>query len=454
MRTESSRNPSLFTIHFSPFTLIHHSIPCIEFMKGCMVVGKFVVEGGRTLQGEVRVQGSKNSTLPILAASLLCRGESVLYNCPQLTDVEASLTILRYIGCTARREGDVVIVDTGCVERNDIPSALMHRMRSSIIFLGAMIARFDRVKMSFPGGCELGPRPIDLHLNALREMGVEISEEHGELDCCITDRLHGANIALTIPSVGATENIMIAAATAEGTTIISNAAREPEITDLADYLTACGAKISGAGESTVIIDGVARLHPASHAIIPDRIVAATLMSAAAVTGSDIRFKSIIPSHLGSILPVFRECGCDIQCVGDGMSFHSPYRLRSPKLIRTMPYPGFPTDAQAPLMSVAAVADGLTVFVENMFESRYGHVSELCRLGADIRVEGRVAVVDGVRRLLSARVRARDLRGAASLVVAALSARGVSEIEGIEYLERGYEDFELVLSALGAEIKKL
>ena len=419
-----------------------------------MVVAKYVVEGGRKLHGEVRVQGSKNSTLPILAASLLCRGESVLYNCPRLSDVDASLAILRYIGCSARREGDVVIVDTGSVERSDIPAALMHRMRSSIIFLGAMIARFDRVTMSFPGGCELGPRPIDLHLNALREMGVSISEEHGELDCTISDRLHGAKIALTIPSVGATENIMIAAATAEGTTIISNAAREPEITDLADYLIACGAKIAGAGESTVIIDGVKQLHPASHAIIPDRIVAATLMSAAAVTGSDIRFKSIIPSHLDSVIPVFRECGCDIQCAGDGMAFHSPYRLRSPKLIRTMPYPGFPTDAQAPLMSVAAVADGLTVFVENMFESRYSHVSELCRLGADIRVEGRVAVVDGVRRLLSARVRARDLRGAASLVVAALSARGVSEIEGIEYLERGYEDFELVLSALGAEIKKL
>lgn len=419
-----------------------------------MVVAMYVVEGGRTLAGEVRVQGSKNSTLPILAASLLCRGESVLYNCPRLSDVEASLTILRYIGCTAHREGDTVIVDTGSVTRNDIPSALTHRMRSSIIFLGAMIARFDRVKMSFPGGCELGPRPIDLHLNALRQMGVEICEEHGELDCAIKDRLHGAKIALTIPSVGATENIMIAAATAEGATVISNAAREPEISDLADYLNACGAKISGAGESTVFIDGVKRLSPAAHAIIPDRIVAATLMSAAAVTGSDIRFNSIIPSHLESVIPVFRECGCDITCTDGGIAFHSPYRLRSPKLIRTMPYPGFPTDAQAPLMSVAAVADGLTVFVENMFESRYSHVSELCRFGADIRVEGRVAVVDGVRRLLSAHVRARDLRGAASLLVAALCARGKSEVEGVEYLERGYEDFELVLSALGADIKKI
>ena len=414
----------------------------------------YVVEGGRRLNGEIKVQGSKNSALPILAATLLCRGECVLYNCPRLSDVDASLAILRYIGCTARREGDALVVDTGSVTRFDIPPELMRRMRSSIIFLGAMIARFDRARMTFPGGCELGPRPIDLHLNALREMGVDICEDHGELDCSISDSLHGANIALTIPSVGATENIMIAAATADGTTVITNAAREPEITDLADFLNACGARISGAGGSTVVIDGVKRLTPVDHSIIPDRIVAATLMSAAAVTGSDIRFTGIIPSHLDAVIPVFRDSGCEIDIRGEGLSMSSPYRLKSPKLIRTMPYPGFPTDAQAPVMSMAAVADGMTVFVENMFESRYSHVSELCRLGADIRVEGRVAVVDGVRRLLSARVRARDLRGAAALVVAALCAKGRSEISGIEYLERGYEDLELALSSLGADVKKI
>lgn len=417
-------------------------------------VSVFVVDGGRVLSGKVRLQGSKNSSLPILAATLLCRGECVLHNCPRLSDVEASLKILRYIGCTAHREGNTVIVDTGSVTRYEIPTELMHRMRSSIIFLGAMIARFDRVRMSFPGGCELGPRPIDLHLNALREMGVQISEDHGELDCRVQDVLHGANIVLPLPSVGATENIMIAAAAAKGATIISNAAREPEIVDLADFLNSCGAQIHGAGESTIFIDGVDRLSPTTHAMIPDRIVAATLMSAAAVTGSDILMTGVVPSHLESVFPVFRDSGCEIEYDGEGVRISAPYRLQSPKLIRTMPYPGFPTDAQAPVMSMAAVADGMTVFVENMFLSRYSHVSELCRFGADIRVEGKVAVVDGVRRLLSANVRAQDLRGAAALVVAALCARGQSEISGIEYLERGYEDFELALSSLGADVKKL
>ena len=414
----------------------------------------YVVDGGKRLSGEVRIQGSKNSALPILAATLLCKGECVLFNCPRLSDVDASLSILRYIGCKARREDSTLIVDTGSVERFEIPPELMHRMRSSIIFLGAMIARFGRARMSFPGGCELGPRPIDLHLSALREMGAEINEEHGELDCVVNDTLRGANLSLPIPSVGATENIMIAAATARGTTVISNAAREPEIVDLADFLNACGAKIHGAGESTVVIDGVRDLKPASHAIIPDRIVAATLMAAAAATGSNIHFTGIIPAHLEAVIPVFRDAGCEIALSGEGMRLSAPYRLRSPKLIRTMPYPGFPTDAQAPVMSMAAVADGMTVFVENMFLSRYSHVSELCRLGADIRVEGKVAVVDGVKRLLSAKVRAHDLRGAAALVVAALCARGQSEISGIEYLERGYEDLELVLSSLGADVKRI
>lgn len=418
------------------------------------VVGKLLVTGGRKLSGRVRVQGSKNAALPILAATLLCADECVIHNCPRLSDVEASVRILRYLGCSAKREGNTLIVDTRDVSRCDIPSELMHRMRSSIIFLGAVLARCRSARISSPGGCELGPRPIDLHLSSLREMGIDISEEHGVLECKAENGLKAANIALSFPSVGATENIMLAASVCEGTTIITNAAREPEIVDLADFLIACGAKIDGAGEGTIIIEGTEKLHGATHAIIPDRIVAATLMSAAAVTGSRITLDGVCQSHLGAVIPVFLQSGCEIERVRGDMTITAPYRLKAPKLIRTMPYPGFPTDAQAPLMSMAAVSDGITVFIENMFASRYKHVTELSRLGANIKVEGKVAVVDGVDELLSAQVCASDLRGAAALTVAALCARGESEIRGLSFLERGYEDFELVLSALGADVRKI
>lgn len=417
-------------------------------------MSKLVVNGSRRLSGEVKVQGSKNSTLPILAATILCSDECVLYNCPRISDVEASIRILRYLGCTAHRYENTLVINTRDMSKYDIPQDLMHQMRSSIIFLGVIIARCKRAKMSFPGGCELGPRPIDLHLSALRQMGIDITEEHGELECVAENGLKAAKIALSFPSVGATENIMLAAVTAKGTTIITNAAREPEIVDLADFLISCGAHISGAGEGTIIIDGVEKLNGTTHSIIPDRIVASTLMSCAAVTHSDITLKGVIQSHLTSTIPIFEQSGCEINFDKGVMKISSPYKLRGAKLIRTMPYPGFPTDEQAPIMSLAAVSDGITVFVENMFESRYKHVSELCRLGANIKVEGKVAVVDGVKRLLSANVTALDLRGAAALVVAALCAQGRTEISGIDFLERGYEDFEGVLTSIGADIKKV
>lgn len=417
-------------------------------------MSKFIVSGGRKLSGEVKVQGSKNSTLPILAATLLCEDESVLFNCPQLSDVDATIRILRYLGCKATRTDSTLIVDTKSMKRSDIPSDLMREMRSSIIFLGVLIARCGKAKMSLPGGCELGPRPIDLHLSALRQMGIDICEQHGKLECVAVDGIKPSKIALSFPSVGATENVMLTAVKAKGTTIITNAAKEPEIIDLADYLNACGAKISGAGESTIIIEGVDKLCGCTHSIISDRIVAATLMSAAAVTGSDITLDGVILSHLSAVLPVFEQAGCELTYKTGKLRFCAPYRLRSPKLIRTMPYPGFPTDAQAPIMAMTSKSNGLTVFVENIFESRYKHVDELTRLGANIKVEGKVAVVDGVRHLYGANVRALDLRGAAALVVAALSAQGNTEICGINYLERGYEDFEVVLADLGADIKKI
>lgn len=415
---------------------------------------KLLITGGRRLSGEVKVQGSKNSTLPILAATLLCEDESVLYNCPNLSDVDASIRILRYLGCTAMRSGDTLVVNTQNINKSDIPHDLMLQMRSSIIFLGVLIARCKRAKLSLPGGCELGPRPIDLHLSALRQMGIEIIEQHGELECFATDGVKPSKIALSFPSVGATENVMLTAVKAKGTTIITNAAKEPEITDLADFLNSCGAKISGAGESTIVIEGVDKLHGCNHSIISDRIVAATLMSAVAATSSRVTLDGVILSHLSALLPIFERAGCEMTYKMGKLTVDAPLRIKSPKMIKTMPYPGFPTDAQAPLMAMTCKANGVTVFVENIFESRYKHVDELNRLGADIKVEGKVAVVDGVRHLSGANVRALDLRGAAALVVAALSAQGHTEITGVNYLERGYDDFEVVLATLGADIKKI
>ena len=431
-------------------------IECIgnDFLSGVLKVSKYVVSGGNKLCGCAEVQGSKNSALPLMAAAVLTDGESVLFNCPDLTDVDASMRILRYLGCEAERESDAVIINSSCVCKGDIPDELMREMRSSIVFLGAILSRCKRAVMTFPGGCELGPRPIDMHLKALKAMGAKIVERYGVIECSAADGLKGAKIALSFPSVGATENIILAAVKADGTTTITNAAREPEIVDLCDFLNKAGARIYGAGEGVIVIDGVKTLHGTQHTIIPDRIVAATLMSAAAMTGSDIEIEVMIQAHLSSIIPVCEESGCDIKCDCGTMRIKAPERLKAMPLIRTMPYPGFPTDAQAPVMAAAAVAQGTSVFVENIFENRYKHVSELIRLGADIKVENKVAVVSGVRQLYAANVRANDLRGAAGLIAAALAAEGTTEISGIEYLERGYENFELLLSSLGAEVVKI
>lgn len=337
-------------------------------------MSKLIIKGRKRLSGKVEIQGAKNSALPILAATLLTRGGSVINNCPDLSDVEITLNILRYLGCTAQLDGNTVTVDSKCADKFDIPDELMRAMRSSIIFLGALISRFGKARLTFPGGCELGPRPIDLHLNALRMLGVEISEQHGTLECVAPDGIHGAKISLSFPSVGATENIMLAAVTAEGTTVITNAAREPEICDLADCLNSFGANISGAGEGTITIDGVDSLTGAMHTIIPDRIAAATYMAAAAATGGRVLIDRVVPTHLSAIIPVFEESGCTVEQNGNSILLDAPNRLRAVNLIRTMPYPGFPTDAQPPLMAMLASARGTGIFVENIFENRYKHTT--------------------------------------------------------------------------------
>lgn len=417
-------------------------------------MAKFIVDGNRKLSGEIDVQGAKNSALPILSATLLCKGESVIHCCPLISDIEASIGILRYLGCSAGISDHTLVVNSKEMSRSDIPEKLMNEMRSSIVFLGAIIARKGEAKLYFPGGCELGPRPIDLHLSSLRKMGVEIDERYGLITCKVKDKLHGAKIVLPFPSVGATENIILASVLASGTTIISNAAREPEIVDLCDYLVRCGAEIYGAGESTIYIYGVEKLIPTVHTIIPDRIVASTYMAAAAVTGSELILNGVVSSHLDGVIPLFEEAGCNIKVRNGKLKIKSPNRLKSFKTVRTMPYPGFPTDAQAVMMAVATVSKGTTVFVENIFESRYRHVEDLTRLGANIKVANKVAVVEGTDRLFGAKVMAKELRGAAALVVASLKAEGITEIEGINFLERGYEDLEVVLSDLGASIRKV
>ncbi|MBS6532397.1 MAG: UDP-N-acetylglucosamine 1-carboxyvinyltransferase [Oscillospiraceae bacterium] len=407
--------------------------------------------GGRPLRGELRVQGAKNSALPILAAALLAPGQSVIRNCPDLSDVTAALEILRLLGCRAVREEDAVLIDASQLTSCGIPDRLMREMRSSVIFLGALLARLGRAELSYPGGCELGPRPIDLHLAALRGLGAEITEEQGRLTCTRGQGLMGRELCLSIPSVGATENAMLAACEARGVTTIVGAAREPEIVDLQRFLNAMGARVSGAGSPVISIQGGAPLHGAEHTVMGDRIAAATYLCAVGAVGGELRLTGADPADLAAVCCCLEEAGCRLRTDGEGMSITASGRMRGIRTVRTAPYPGFPTDAQAILMAALAGGTGTTMMVENMFDSRYRHVDELARMGADIQLAGRVAVVTG-SRLHGAEVRSTDLRGGAALVVAALGAEGVSRVSGLSHIRRGYQGLDDGLATLGADIR--
>lgn len=414
---------------------------------------KFIINGGERLKGELSLHGAKNSALPILAAALLADSPTVLHNCPDLTDVDYSIKILEHLGCTVERNGSDIMIDASSVHRCGIPEELMCCMRSSIIFLGAILAKTNRATLTPPGGCKIGSRPIDLHLDALKKLGMECTECDDIMECVCPGGLRGTRINLKFPSVGATENILLAAVTACGDTVIENAAREPEIVDLADFLNKMGAKVYGAGEKRIVIEGVKKLHGAEHTVIPDRIVASTIMAAGAITGGDVLLKKANPMHLMSVVPAFEEMGCKIEIKSDELRLVAPERLRRLKVVQTMPHPGFPTDSQALFMALACVAEGTSMFVENIFENRYRHVDELCRMGANIKVDGRIAVVNGVKELYGAKVDAEDLRGGAALIIAGLSAQGITEIGEVVHIDRGYESVENMLSSLGAKIKR-
>lgn len=414
-------------------------------------MSQIVIQGGRPLEGTLRVQGAKNSVLPVLAATILHPGRTVLQGCPHLSDVEASIRILRHLGCTAQWEGEELAVDTAGMSRWDIPDDMMREMRSSVIFLGAILARLGWAEISYPGGCELGSRPIDLHLTTLRKLGAKIREEGGSL-ACEANHMEGREIALSLPSVGATENAILAACGAQGETVIVNAAREPEIVDLQEFLRKIGCEVRGAGSSTICVAGRRQTRDVVHTVMPDRIVASTYLSAVAAAGGEVELRHVNYRHLSTVTAALHEAGCRVSGEDERIVLRSTGHLKAIGPIRTAPYPGFPTDAQAILMAALLRGRGATVFVENIFENRYRHVDELRRMGADISVADRVAVVTGVERTHGASVQATDLRGGAALLVAGLAAEGTTHIGEIRHIRRGYEDPVRDLKALGADIR--
>ena len=414
---------------------------------------KLYITGGNKLQGEINLHGAKNSVLPLLSATVLCKGKSVIHNCPKISDVGVSIKILENLGCKCTQEGNTVAVDTDTIDGYNIPDNLMREMRSSIVFLGAIAGRMKRAVVSNPGGCELGPRPINMHLSALRKMGLQIEENHGFLDCNAKDGLTGTELFLPFASVGATENISRAAVLAKGTTVIHNSAREPEIIDLADFLNDAGADIRGAGTDIIVINGVKELYAVEHRVIPDRIAAATYICAAGITRGSIMLNNVEPNHFAVPLNFFKECGCKIICSDSKIYVNALNCINAVSEIKTSVYPGFPTDAGPTMISLLSVANGTSLFVENIFQNRYKYIDELIRLGCNIKTQGNVAVIEGVERLSAASVECTDLRGGAALVVAALAADGTSEINKIYHIERGYENIVDNLARLGADIRK-
>ena len=413
-------------------------------------MSEYIIKGGNKIQGEVTISGSKNAALPIIAATILNGGKSTLYNVPKIHDTQMMFEILKKIGGKVTKKENKVVIDTSKINKFEIPDDLMRQMRSSVIFVGSIVGKHRKVQFSYPGGCDIGTRPIDLHLKAFEKLGININKNYGNISCNC-DRIIGENIDLEFPSVGATENAILASCLAEGKTVITNAAREPEIIDLQNFLNKMGAKVKGAGSNKIEIEGVKHLKDVSYNIMPDRIEAGTFLCIGAMTSGKINLKKVNPSNITPIIDKLEETGCKLKIEKDEIEIVGPKKLKAVD-IKTMPYPGFPTDMQSIFTTTLSTAKGTSVIVENIFENRYKYVQELIRMGAKIKIEGRTAVVKGLKRLYGTNVSATDLRGGVALVLAGISAKGITKIENIEYILRGYEDFDKKLRGLGVDIK--
>lgn len=412
----------------------------------------YIIDGGKKLQGEVNISGSKNASLPIIAATILNANTTKLHNVPKIQDTQITLEILKILGCKIRKNSDKIEINSRYINKTQIPEDLMRQMRSTVILAGAILGRFKEVTFSYPGGCEIGSRPIDLHLSAFKKMGIQVEETSGFIRCSC-DKIQSADINLDFPSVGATENIILAATLAQGTTIINNAAMEPEIIDLANCLNKMGAKIYGAGTNIIKIIGVDKLKSVSYKIMPDRIEAGTFLCAGAITGGKIKVNNIEVSHITPIIHKLQEAGCNIDVGNNFVILEAPKRLKSIE-IKTMPYPGFPTDMQQILGATLTIAKGTSIIVENIFENRFKYVNELKRMGAKITTEGKTAIIIGIKKLSGATIEGSDLRGGAALILAGLAAKGRTTVNNIEYVFRGYENLDKKLTMLGANIKEV
>ena len=418
-------------------------------------MSKFIIEGGRTLRGEVSVSGAKNAVLPIMAASVMADSPCVLHNVPDLTDTKIMAEILKGLGVKVDRigpDGSSLYIDPRTLNRHVVDELLMRQVRSSVFLMGPLLGKVGKVQVSYPGGCDIGQRPIDLHIKGLKSLGATFTEEHGQI-IAERDRWEGVDIHLDIPSVGATENIMMGAALAKGVTVIRNAAKEPEIVDLQGFLNSMGARIRGAGTDVIRVEGVTNLHGCEYTIMPDRIEVGTFMVAAVITSGAIWIENALPEHVQAVTAKLREVGAEITEKDRGLYVKGTGRPK-PTDVKTLPYPGFPTDMQPQMMALLSIAEGTSVITETIFDSRFKQAEELGRMGAKIRTEGRTAIIKGVPRLSGAMVEATDLRSGASLVLAGLSADGVTTVNGIHNLDRGYERLEAKLASLGASIKRV